>query len=76
MDHRPKGKTLKKQINNKIKYRCALKLIAPKGGCYRCLFIVRCTPALPTSTEQSDLVPHPDPCIGQRQHCANFGSSL
>lgn len=38
---------------------CALQLIAPKGGCHQFLFIVRCTPALPTPTEQSGLVPNP-----------------
>lgn len=76
MDHRPKGKTLKKQINNKIKFRCALQLIAPKGECHQCLFIARCTPALPTPSEQSDPVPHPDPQVGQRQCCASFGSSF
>lgn len=76
MEHRPKGKTLKKQINNKIKFRCALQLIAPEGGCHQCLFIARCTPALPTPSEQSDLVPHPDPRVGQRPCCASFGSSF
>lgn len=76
MEHRPKGKTLKKQINNKIKFRCALQLIAPEGGCHQCLFIERCTPALPTPSEQSDLVPHPDPRVGQRPCCASFGSSF
>lgn len=55
---------------------CALQLIAPKVGCHQFLFIVRRTPALPTPTEQSGLVPNPTHGWGRGSAVPALGLAL